>query len=435
MSNIEFKLSLSCSLTRFIRFIWIILLTSGLIYCIIVSYAKWQIHPDIVVSTKLKPASEIPFPAVTICTTAFDYRLQDLSNVQIIAENFYDFYKVEKLTVEQQNYFQLFYQTCRPEIMTDDVITKLLPNRTEKDILKLLFDLSDPMLYNYCEFKGIMIKCDMLYTRTFTEFGACETYNWQGHDVVLKSEIISKDFLVQSRYDILEYPVANINLRSSKKRNKKMRKRPGNSTVYWTLDDGYRTEKEEVWPVRAERRHYVSFNVIWSNDYTVDYCKSIGGGFIFMLHLPNELPTTIHEKYFVSFNDAKKVTITAKSYKMRKDLRHLKPQERQCYFDGEKNLKLFRTYTKAHCEFECMTNYTLEKCGCVKFSMPRTEITEICDLDKILCYHNATLNWPDRNDEHFKIPCECYPPCSNIEYRIQSERTGKSVTFLDSEQK
>ncbi|CAG9797628.1 unnamed protein product [Chironomus riparius] len=434
MSNIKFNFQFLRSLNKLLKVLWIMILTFGLFYCIISSYLKWQIYPDIAQSTKLKPASEIPFPAVTICTTAFDYRIQDLTNVQYIAEDFYDHFSIMELTIEQQNYLQLFYHTCRPELYTDDVITKLLPNRTEKNVLKLLYDVLDPMQYNFCQFKGIMIRCDLLYSRTFTDYGACETYNWQGHDVVFKQEIVSENYTIFKSNDISEYPVTNIMLRS-KNGKKKQRKRIRNNKIYWSLEDGYLTEKEEVWPVRAERKHFVTFNIRWSNDYQVDFCASTGGGFIFMLHLPSEMPTTIHEKYFVGFNDDKKVMVTAKSYKTRENLRHLNPHKRQCYFPGEKPLKFFKTYTKAHCEYECMTNYTLNKCGCVKFSMPHTKVTPICDLEKVYCYYNATQNWPDRNDEHFKIPCECYPPCSNIEYSVQSERTGKSVTFMEKDDK
>ncbi len=43
---------------------------------------------------------------------------------------------------------------------------------------------------------------------------------------------------------------------------------------------------------------------------------------------------------------------------------------RQCYFDGERQLKFFQIYTKANCELECLTNLTLRYCNCSAFFMP-----------------------------------------------------------------
>lgn len=64
--------------------------------------------------------------------------------------------------------------------------------------------------------------------------------------------------------------------------------------------------------------------------------------------------------------------------------------KRQCFFSVEKLLYFyrylfykfcslksltsqlfgFRTYTKLNCELECLSNYTLGKCGCVPFYLP-----------------------------------------------------------------
>ncbi len=43
---------------------------------------------------------------------------------------------------------------------------------------------------------------------------------------------------------------------------------------------------------------------------------------------------------------------------------------RQCYFDGERQLKFFQIYTKANCKLECLTNMTLRYCRCSAFFMP-----------------------------------------------------------------
>lgn len=42
----------------------------------------------------------------------------------------------------------------------------------------------------------------------------------------------------------------------------------------------------------------------------------------------------------------------------------------QFFVFNEGTLKYFKEYTQRNCELECLTDHTLKKCGCVKFSMP-----------------------------------------------------------------
>jgi amiloride-sensitive sodium channel len=50
---------------------------------------------------------------------------------------------------------------------------------------------------------------------------------------------------------------------------------------------------------------------------------------------------------------------------------------RNCYFGHEKELKYFKFYTQSNCELECLTNFTRQECGCVKFSMPSNYLSLI----------------------------------------------------------
>lgn len=43
---------------------------------------------------------------------------------------------------------------------------------------------------------------------------------------------------------------------------------------------------------------------------------------------------------------------------------------RKCFMDDEKYLKFFKNYDQKNCELECLDNYTVNVCGCAKFSMP-----------------------------------------------------------------
>jgi amiloride-sensitive sodium channel len=140
--------------------------------------------------------------------------------------------------------------------------------------------------------------------------------------------------------------------------------------------------------------------------------------------MPNEIPTIFHLEEFVEFGFEKFFTLDAKVRRTSSDMRRFSPDKRRCYFEGERKLKFFKSYTKKLCDFECITNYTLKQCGCVKFSMPRGKDTPVCDLDKIQCYTEVMRIWPFEDDA---IDCMCFDACNEIEYKMSHEREVKDV--------
>lgn len=83
-------------------------------------------------------------------------------------------------------------------------------------------------------------------------------------------------------------------------------------------------------------------------------------------------------------------------------------------------------YTQVNCELECLTNFTLTKCGCVKFSMPRNVSTSVCGAAKISCYSDAEdelleLEFKEglktsKENYRGKTKCNCLPACTTIAY-------------------
>ncbi|RZC36262.1 ASC domain containing protein, partial [Asbolus verrucosus] len=65
------------------------------------------------------------------------------------------------------------------------------------------------------------------------------------------------------------------------------------------------------------------------------------------------------------------------------------PKERKCYLKSERFLRHFKVYTQVNYLLECLTNYTLNKCGCVTFFMPRDNETAICGTGSADCVDEA----------------------------------------------
>lgn len=107
-------------------------------------------------------------------------------------------------------------------------------------------------------------------------------------------------------------------------------------------------------------------------------------------------------------------------------LRNASPMRRSCFFDNERYLRFFNSYNQANCAAECIANLTLQKCGCVKFSMPRTADMKICDASKIECYRNILIEAFDEEIRHAMQGmislCGCYPACNSVEYRVEISR-------------
>lgn len=64
------------------------------------------------------------------------------------------------------------------------------------------------------------------------------------------------------------------------------------------------------------------------------------------------------------------ISIKPQMIRTNERLRSFEPLDRNCYFQGEKDLLYFKNYNQKNCEYECIVNTTLEMCGCVGFYMP-----------------------------------------------------------------
>lgn len=129
---------------------------------------------------------------------------------------------------------------------------------------------------------------------------------------------------------------------------------------------------------------------------------------------------------------------------------------RQCYLDAERQLHFYKHYTTHNCRVECLTNYTLAQCGCVKISMPRklnrnafiwfqlnelcflfcsgSNGTKVCGNGKIRCFRTAD---GDEFRTDILPSCNCLETCSNVGYNSHVSQMGYnfSQTHLASQLK
>lgn len=143
----------------------------------------------------------------------------------------------------------------------------------------------------------------------------------------------------------------------------------------WSWDDGYKND----WDIRSYP--YRAFNALsegsldfkfrlHTRDKHVHFNNCRHSGFEVYLHMPGETTIMARQSFRFDLNDTVKILIKPSLITTSNGLRSYRPNQRGCFFNFERQLRFLKMYTQSNCEAECLVNYTLKKCGCVKYSMP-----------------------------------------------------------------
>ncbi|XP_031622962.1 pickpocket protein 28-like [Contarinia nasturtii] len=180
--------------------------------------------------------------------------------------------------------------------------------------------------------------------------------------------------------------------------------------------------------------------VDWYWNYKCEYSDT--RSFKVFLHRSDEIKEAFYKPFEIEVGKKVIVSITPNVIVTSKNLEVYSSQIRRCYYNSERKLKYFQIYTKSNCEFECFVNFTIAKCGCAKFSMPRERDTRVCDVYEMDCYaqalsvHRGGLkNNKDTDAADFREKCNCISPCADIQYIPQSndlKYVGQKIISNDS---
>lgn len=144
----------------------------------------------------------------------------------------------------------------------------------------------------------------------------------------------------------------------------------------WNLEDGYAKSiplDNGTYPYRVHSPgilHGLNVQLRLFERHLDHMCRGLATGFKMILHPPHELPQ-VSTGYRIPYQTEFFIAVTPNKIKTSEGLRNYDPNQRQCFFRSERELKFFRNYTQHNCELECLSNFTKAKCGCVKFSLPR----------------------------------------------------------------
>jgi amiloride-sensitive sodium channel len=397
-------------LIKIFKFFGYLLLLIGLGYQTQRLYKKLKVEPEIFSKESSIQSSQVPFPAVTFCPPV------TVKNEAWSSE----FLRQHNISINDLR--GAYLQTCpnhdidmhyqRSDANFVEVMLKTTPNIAETiytcGINRYWMNLQD---------------CDKLFVRSITEYGICFTFNMLGHNSVFNPGT-SSDFDTFKRTRITKIWDKEHVLNES-------RHEDDTEAPIWSLEAGYLSDSSYVQPAKALRRQ--EFLIGLTGTTNESFCEYHEKNYKIFLHLPNELPQDTYDTIAIPLGVDDNILISADMTHYEESLRGFPPDKRGCYFEGEKPLKIFKSYTKANCEYECMTNFVNSSCGCVKFSMPRTKDMKVCDYFHYSCIASITDIFPRsyyENHENMKkfpdYPCGCLPSCHEIKYKvIKNDRKNK----------
>ncbi|KAM7342300.1 pickpocket protein 28-like [Cochliomyia hominivorax] len=409
------------------RFYWIVLMLISLyfsIYFTLETYYKWLNSPVIMgLDETLVPIHKIPFPTITICpeikmdTSIFDFNIIS-QQIWSEIEEYNKFQNLANLTEEELKNFAATLQLCESEVI--DRFAPYLPKYIQDNMIQLLIDMS--LIANdtlpFCAWNSYWYYGSNIIKSVLTDEGLCYQFNG------LNASDIYRDL------EFLTY-ADNTNIDYNNHAENGSMPILNEITGNWSLDDGYVGQGFNAYPQRTiYSSAYKGFiGILKGLEDNLDYtCRSSKLGYKVFLNSPESAPLTTGN-YILMPHDADVLVSIIPEYVTTTDNLHkIGPEKRHCYFAKERYLRYFKSYSQSNCETECLSNFTINTCGCAKFWMPKPRDTPICGLADVECYKQAAEEMNSiiaeqhkqkLIDPKVKVMCDCLPSCNSLEYNFE----------------
>ncbi|XP_061397734.1 pickpocket protein 28-like [Musca vetustissima] len=413
------------------KFFWIVQILISLYFSgtlIWNTYVKWLDSPVILgFDETLVPVSKIPFPTVTICPEIKMTRDEDFDftkvaeKIQSEIEEYESFKNAGNLTDEEIQKFVATLQTCESEVL--DKYSSYMPVDLEVDVPQTLVDLAlvPNTTLPFCKWNGRFYFCHYLFKYALTDEGICYQFNGlHPKDMYRDPNYLSYSDTTEINYN--NYFDAHL---------PKLKDVTGN----WSLDDGYVDQGFNAYPQRSvlSSARNGLFVFMMGFEHNFDYtCRTFKQGYKVFLNSPESVPLTTGNYILVSHDEEVWLSVLPQYVTSTEDTHQFGPDKRQCYFNDERYLRYFKFYSQSNCQTECLANYTISKCGCAKFWMPKPMDIPTCGLSQVSCYTNAEteMNLIISNqtkqkavDPSVEIMCDCIPSCNSLDYNVEISKS------------
>ena len=304
----------------------------------------------------------------------------------------------------------------RKQIMTTGVIPFCLFDKQIKAALKKLgvktyaFENTG---YNFCD-EAI---------QSYTDSGLCTVINIQADSGQPKDEYNAIPNYVEKEHK-LHYP---------------------QTATKWTFEDGIILVLDS-WAFNGRVTKTYNSKRSSMNQYQLLESEMLNN-FKVLLHDHNEIPMMLDQENQIIRLDQDKELPSVPSFYMKvkvevadadENIRTVDVRKRKCRFEDETDgLKIFSTYSRANCLYECRYQLAKKKCQCVPWNFPHKSTDELCDFFGSVCFRREIL-WLSENlndvENIGSPPCGCFPSCKGYKYiPVGQDFVPKSTKWFDAD--
>ncbi|TDG51035.1 hypothetical protein AWZ03_002690 [Drosophila navojoa] len=408
---------------------WLVLTCTSMYFAaslIWATYLKWQDSPVILgFDETLVPVHKIPFPTITICPEIkMERNVFDYANIsQKIWQEFKEGNEFSSVEEEDLERMAATMHICDSDVVARfaPILSKLHSQQTE-NVTETLVDLSISKNETgpFCRWNGRFYFCNKVFDFVATDEGICYQFNGLRPKDIYRDErfisYVDPDVVDFQNYFDTQLPRLN-EIRGN-----------------WSLSTGYVDQGQNSYPQRTVASSVSKgfFAFLQGLEHNYDYdCRSFKQGYKVFLNSPESVPVTSNNYILVPHGHEVMVSVLPSYVVSTNNLQEITAEKRQCFFDDERHLRFFRSYSQSNCQTECLANFTMAKCGCVKFWMPKPLDVPVCGLEKIACYtkaqdelyallQNQTVH--QSVDPNTKVMCNCMPACTSLEYNFEISR-------------
>jgi acid-sensing ion channel, other len=135
-------------------------------------------------------------------------------------------------------------------------------------------------------------------------------------------------------------------------------------------------------------------------------------GIRFFVHRSDELPSE-NSLQGRQNNHQLIISVFLQQTLLSNEVKRMSIERRNCYFEHEKSLELFKAYSKTNCDHECQSFAFAFHCGCVPFYLLKQPKEEFCTIKDKKCLDIVRLNLTEE-----VVNCNCLDKCETLTFSM-----------------
>jgi hypothetical protein len=245
----------------------------------------------------------------------------------------------------------------------------------------------DKSVLRYCEWKGKQVPCAAIFSTFPTDQGMCCTFNMKAADKFFSGKTYSG--LIQRLQNKERYSVSNVNL-------EKENTEPGRNKGLFVVLDSH------------------------SDIMTASSIEKDTQGFIGLITQGGHFPQINVGAFDIKPGHKNIVALSATVINSGVELQTMNSSSRNCIFEWENSfLKIFKSYTKQNCIFECNLFYAQQYLEnefepCIPWFFPSSEMSpNVCDPWQASRMNEIMSNVPIKGCK------DCLPDCDSTIFKTR----------------